>query len=54
MPTKITRVGKNKYSVRTPGGVKAKGTTKAKAQAQTRLLRGVKHGWKPTFGKKRK
>ena len=52
MPVTITKEGK-KYEVRTPGGIKAKGTTKAKAQAQANLLRGVEHGWKPT-GKKKK
>jgi hypothetical protein len=34
--------------VRTPGGVKAKSTTPAKAAAQKRLLNAVEHGWKPT------
>ena len=49
MPVKIRKV--NGYRVSTPHGVKAKRTTKAKAEAQGRLLRGVEHGWKPT-GKK--
>jgi hypothetical protein len=53
MPTKIRKTGKGKYKVSTPGGVKAKGTTKKKAESQARLLRGVEHGWKPT-GKKSK
>ena len=52
MPVKIKKVGK-KYRVSTPGGVKAKGTTKGKAEAQERLLYAVEHGWKPT-GKKSK
>ena len=52
MPVKITRRGK-KYAVRTPDGVKAKGTSKRKAEAQRRLLRGVEHGWKPTKRGKR-
>lgn len=51
MPEKITKV-KGGYRVSTPGGVKAKKTTKAKAKAQAKLLRAVEHGWKPT--KKRK
>jgi len=51
MPVKIRKV--NGYRVSTPGGVKAKKTTKAKAEAQARLLRGVEHGFKPT-GKKPK
>jgi len=46
MPVKITK--KNGYRVSTPGGVKAKGTTRTKAEAQARLLRAVEHGWKPT------
>ena len=49
MPVRITKTKKGRYSVRTPGGVKAKGTTKAKAQAQANLLRAVEHGsWRPT------
>jgi len=48
MPVKIKSVGKGKVQVRTPGGVKAKSTTPAKAQAQKRLLNAVEHGWKPT------
>ena len=51
MPVKITRVDGNRYKVSTPSQVHAKGTTKAKAEAQANLLRGVEHGWKPT-GKK--
>ena len=39
--------------VKTPGGVKAKGTTPAKAKRQANLLRGIEHGFKPT-GKKAK
>lgn len=50
MPVKITKTD-HKYKVTTPSGVKAKGTTKAKAEAQANLLRAVEHGWKPT-GKK--
>lgn len=47
MPVKI-RKGKRGYTVSTPGGVKAKGTTKEKAEAQKRLLNAVEHGWKPS------
>ena len=56
MPVKITKTSKGKYRVSTPGGTKAKGTTKTKAERQARLLRGVEHGWKPTGkpAKKRK
>lgn len=45
-PVRTTKV--NGYRVSTPGGVKAKSTTKAKATWQANLLRGVEHGWKPT------
>lgn len=50
MPVTIKKTD-GKYRVSTPHGVKAKGTTKAKAEAQERLLNAVEHGWKPT-GKK--
>jgi len=50
MPEKITKV-KGGYRVSTPNGVKAKHTTKAKAESQARLLRAVDHGWKPTHKK---
>ncbi len=46
MPVKIRKV--NGFRVSTPGGVKAKRTTKKKAQAQANLLRGIEHGFKPT------
>jgi len=52
MPVKIKKV--DGYQVKTPGGVKAKDTTKAKAQAQANLLRAVEHGWKPTGAKAKK
>lgn len=48
MPVTIRKKG-SKYEVRTPQGVKAKGTTKAKAEAQQRLLKGIESGkWRPT------
>jgi hypothetical protein len=55
MPVKVTKKKGGKYEVKTPGGVKAKATTKAKAEAQERLLQAVEHDpdWKPT-GKKAK
>lgn len=57
MPAKVKKITagkkKGKYKVETPGGVKAKSTTKEKAEAQRRLLEGVERGWKPT-GKKKK
>jgi len=46
MPVKVCKV--NGYRVSTPGGVKAKSTTKAKAMRQKRLLYGVEHGFVPT------
>ena len=46
MPVKVKKV--DGFQVSTPGGVKAKSTTKAKAQRQANLLRAVEHGWKPT------
>lgn len=48
MPVKVKKTAKGKYSVSTPGGVKAKGTTKKKAEAQKRLLNAIDHGFKPT------
>lgn len=47
MPVKLTKLSSGKIKVTTPHGTKAKGTTKAKAEAQKRLLNAVKHGWKP-------
>jgi hypothetical protein len=52
MPVKVRKTKKG-YTVSTPGGVKAKNTTKEKAEKQKRLLNAVEHGWKPT-GKKAK
>ncbi len=46
MPVKITKTD-GKHRVSTPGGVKAKGTTKAKAEAQRRLLNAIEHN--PNF-----
>ena len=47
MPVKISKTKGGKYSVRTPGGVKAKGTTKEKAVKQERLLNAIEHN--PNF-----
>jgi hypothetical protein len=47
MPYKKTSVGGGKVKVTGPGGVHAKATTPAKADAQIRLLHGVEHGMKP-------
>lgn len=49
MPVRIKKV--DGYRVSTPGGVKAKRTTKAKAEAQRRLLYAVEGGYEPTGGK---
>ena len=46
MPVKIKKV--DGYKVTHGSKVSAKKTTKEKAQAQARLLRGIEHGWKPT------
>jgi len=45
MPVKIKKI--DGFQVSTPSGVKAKHTTKKKAEAQANLLRGIEHGWKP-------
>ncbi len=46
MPVKVRKV--DGFRVSTPGGVKAKRTTKVKAERQATLLRAVEHGFKPT------
>ena len=50
MPTKVKKVDGG-YRVSTPGGVKAKRTTKKKAKAQKRLLNAIDHGFKPRRAK---
>jgi len=45
MPYKMKKV--DGYQVKGPSGVHAKNTTKGKAEAQMRLLRGVEHGMVP-------
>lgn len=47
MPYTVRKKKGDGYSVSSPHGVKAKGTSKAKALAQVRLLRGVEHGMVP-------
>lgn len=54
MPVKVKKTSGGKYRVSTPGGTKAKGTTKKKAEAQKRLLYAVDHGWVPTHKPARK
>ncbi len=48
MPVKISKNKSGSYTVRTPGGVKAKHATKTNAERQKRLLNAVEHGWHPT------
>lgn len=43
MPVMKRKMPGGKVQVRTPGGVKAKGTTAKKAAAQGRLLNAVEH-----------
>jgi hypothetical protein len=47
MPYAVRKV-QGGYSVATPHGVKARRTTKKKARAQVRLLKGIEHGWRPS------
>ena len=49
MPYTMKKV-KGGYQVAGPSGVHAKHTSKAKAEAQIRLLHGVESGWHPTGG----
>lgn len=54
MPATKRRLPNGNYQVRTPNGIHAKNTTKAKAEAQERLLNAVEYSdWRPT-GKKKK
>ena len=48
MPYQMSKLKSGKYQIKGPSGVHAKGTSKAKADAQMRLLQGIEHGWKPT------
>lgn len=54
MPVTMKSVGKGKVQVRTPGGIKAKSTTPAKAKRQQRLLNAIDHGFKPAEALKRR
>lgn len=51
MPARVSKNKDGSYKVATPGGTKAKRTTKKKALAQKRLLNAIDHGWTPTGGK---
>jgi hypothetical protein len=57
MPVRIHKItkGKNKgkYRVFTPSGVKAKATTKKKADGQKRLIEAIEHGYNPKKGRKK-
>lgn len=46
MPVKVSKL-KGGYRVSTPGGVKARHTTKKKAAKQRRLLNAIEHGFVP-------
>jgi len=46
MPARVSKNHNGTYRVATPGGTKAKHTTKARAEAQQRLLNALEHGWK--------
>lgn len=50
MPYTETKLKSGKVKVTGPSGVHAKGTSKANADAQVRLLRGIEHN--PEFKKK--
>lgn len=56
MPVTIRRTKGGKYRVSTPHGVKAKGTTRAKAKAQERLLNAIEHNpdFKPRKSKRKR
>lgn len=55
MPYKVLKT-KGGYGVKNTatGKWRSRGTTKSKAQAQWRLLEGVKRGWRPTGAKAKK
>lgn len=44
MPVTVRKLKSGLFRVSTPGGVKAKATTRAKAEAQANLLRGIEKG----------
>jgi hypothetical protein len=50
MPYTMTQAMGGKFKVKSPHGVKAKGTTRKKAVAQMRLLRMKVHGVTPKGG----
>lgn len=46
MSATIRKTADGGYSVRTPGGIHSKNTSKKNAEAQVRLLNAVDRGWK--------
>lgn len=53
MPYEVRKVeGEDKWEVvnKGSGDVKAKHTSKEKAEEQVKLLHGIEHGWRPTNG----
>jgi len=51
MPVTIRRLSSGLYRVRTPGGVKARGTTLKRAQGQRRILEAAEHDNQPVVEK---
>lgn len=51
MPVTKTKLPGGRYRVATPGGIKAKATTKEKAESQQRLLNAIEHN--PSFRPRR-
>ena len=53
MPYKVTKVGKGKFKVTSPHGVKTKAGTKKNTAAQVRLLQAIEHNpdFKPRKGR---
>lgn len=54
MPARKIKNRDGTYRVVSSGGVHAKSTSKAKAEAQIRLLNAIEHGFVPSKNKKRK
>lgn len=48
MPVTVRKNKRGGYTVKTPGGTKAKNTSKVKAKKQKRLLQALDHGFQPT------
>jgi hypothetical protein len=52
VPVRKEKLSSGKVRVTTPGGVKSKATTPAKAARQERLLNAIDHGYVQKKGKK--